>query len=151
MYLIFHSSYLLFLQLLCLSGHVFNTVIYFTSLVLSPFVYLVYCLTYKTSISFQGASSFKNSHFLASCEKLTLISKSFIHKAHDTIVKCFLQMQPQQPKSKTLLWLSLLKQFIDDLSYALLSPGMCTKNGSKATHFPEMVMKCSQNRDNYFN
>lgn len=117
------------------SGHVLNTVIYFTSLVLSPFVYLVYCLTYKTNISFQSTSSFQNAHFLSSCEKLTLISKSFIHKAHDTIEKCFIQMQPQQQKSKTLLLLSLLKQFIDDLLYALLSPRMCTKNGSKNT-FP---------------
>lgn len=105
-----------------------------TSLVLSPFVYLVYCLTYKTNISFQSTSSFQNAHFLSSCEKLMLISKSFIHKAHDTIEKCFIQMQPQQ-KSKTLLLLSLLKQFIDDLLYALLSPRMCTKNGSKNT-FP---------------
>ena len=82
------------------SGHVSNTVIYFTSLDLSPFMYLVYCLTYKTNISFQSTSSFQNSHFLASCEKLTLISKSFIHKAHDTIEKCFIQMQPQHQKSK---------------------------------------------------
>ena len=40
-------------------------------------------------------------------------------------------------EAQTLLWLSLLKQFIDDLLYALLSPRMCTRNGSKATHFPE--------------
>lgn len=61
----------------------------------SPPVYLDYCLTYRANISFQGISSFKNSHFPASCDKLTFISNSFVHKAHDAIVKCFPQMQQQ--------------------------------------------------------
>lgn len=43
----------------------------------------------KISTFFQGTNSFKNPHCPAVCDVPTSISKSFLNKAHNTVVKCF--------------------------------------------------------------
>lgn len=64
------------------SDDVLNSLTYFS---ISLCLCLDNCITYKANIFFHSTSSLKkNPHFSAPCNRLTFISKSFVHKAHNT-------------------------------------------------------------------